>query len=63
MPIGNCLKGIHNVSITTIKGQVVPSPVEPISRKNIGSKTNVNLSYGLEPADLRSQGSCDLSAK
>jgi hypothetical protein len=27
MPIGNWLKGIHNVSIATIEGQVVPCPV------------------------------------
>jgi hypothetical protein len=27
LPIGNWLKGVHNVSIATIKGQVVPGPV------------------------------------
>jgi len=27
MPIGYWLKGVHNVSIATIKGQVVPCPV------------------------------------
>jgi hypothetical protein len=27
MPIGNWLKGVHNVSIATVKGQVVPSPI------------------------------------